>query len=69
MSKINELKDEIHNFDQDSQGRTMDLVEKVKKMVISEFKEKLALMETQINRIDEDRLRISRKNKDTLTEA
>ena len=69
MSKINEVKDEIHNFDQDSQGRTMDLVEKVKKMVLSEFKEKLSLMETQINRIDEDRLRISRKNKDTLTEA
>ena len=47
----------------------MDLVEKVKKMVLSEFKEKLALMETQINRIDEDRLKVSRKNKDTLTDA
>lgn len=47
----------------------MDLVEKVKKLVLSEFREKFALMETQINKIDEDRFKISRKNNDTLTEA
>jgi len=46
LKRINDIKDDIHAFNQDSHTKTTDLVDKIKKLILSEFKEKLNFMET-----------------------
>lgn len=69
IEKNNQLADQIHNFNQDTQGKTMDLVDKVKKVVHNEIRDKLNLMEHQIDDIDKDRNELQRKNQEMITEA
>lgn len=40
----------------------MEIIEKVKKLVLDDFKGKLDQMEKQVEVIDEDRLRINRES-------
>jgi hypothetical protein len=46
LRRINDVKDDMHAFNQDSHSTTTDLIEKIKKLVMQEFKEKLNIMET-----------------------
>ncbi|CAD8170594.1 unnamed protein product [Paramecium pentaurelia] len=67
--QCNKIKDDIAKFNSTTQIQTMEVIEKVKKLVLEEFKQKLNQMEKQVERIDQDRLKIIRESQQSILEA
>ncbi|KAM3137602.1 hypothetical protein pb186bvf_010216 [Paramecium bursaria] len=69
QNKIHSITDQIYSFNKSKSVETMEIIEKIKTLTLNEFKEKLKLMEQQVEQIDSDRLSLNRKHQDALLEA
>ena len=47
-----DIKDEMDHYNSDQQNHSMDIIEKIRKTLLNENKEKLSLMETILNNHD-----------------